>query len=236
MSKATRKNPAKRTPGAKASTSAATANSSKPTRSSRSKTSKPSKPAPKAAARAHSKNSSTTVTSPDWIDPLQPFHWRDDKPDGYPTDVQRKRAVDHICACLAQGGTELITIQYACVPRIASATLLDWRKEHPDWDAAIIDAFDAGGAVEMRKAQEIADGMLPLTYGKTTQKERAKHRADTKRDRLRIHVMFKRIEAVHRKYKPRTIMEGDDEHPLIPSKFEITPVRPANATDTPDDE
>jgi hypothetical protein len=93
-------------------------------------------------------------------------------------------------------------------------TLHAWRTKHPDWDAEIIDAFDAGGAIELRKVQAIADGIQPLTYGKTTKAQRAQHRADVKRDRMRMDAMFKRIEAVHRKYKPRTIMEGDEDHPL----------------------
>jgi hypothetical protein len=164
-------------------------------------------------------------SQPEWIDPLQPFQWRDPAK-AQSTAEERKVAIDHICRCLAQGGVELIAIQYSMVPRIPSMTLHHWREENDEWNAQISDAFDVGGAIDMMKAQRIADGIQPLTYGHTTKAQRAQARANERRDRLRVHVMFRRIEAIHRRYKPRTILEGDNEHPLIPSKFEITPVRP----------
>lgn len=117
------------------------------------------------------------------------------------------------------------------VPRIAKETLKDWRELHPEWNAEIDEAFDVGCALDIMRAQEIADGILPLTYGHTTAAQRAAFRQNERRDRLRIHNIWRRVEAINRRYKPRTIMEGDDDHPLIPSKFEITPVRPIERDD-----
>jgi hypothetical protein len=234
MSKATRKNPAKRTPGAKATSKGSTASSSKRMRSAPSKPSKPGKRKPKAASHDRSANSSTRVSSPkpdpDYVDPLKPFHWREPGLRKF-TDEERQRAVDHICRCLAQGGVELVTIRNTMVPKLPKQTLTEWREMHPEWDQAIDDAFDAGCALDVLKAQRIADGIQPLTYGHTTAAQRSQYRQDVKRDRLRIHVIFKRVEAINRRYKPRNIIEGDEDHPLVPSKFEITPVKPMHAAD-----
>jgi hypothetical protein len=238
MSKATRKNPAKPTRAAKATTSAPTANSSTATRSKPSKNTKKSKPSSKGASQGLSTSSSSPKSSKEANrnrypgyhvegNPLPPFKWRT-RLEGYPNDAERFVAITHICELLRVGGNELILIQDSMVPRIPSTTLQLWREKNPEWDAMISDAFDTGGAIEMRRAQAIADGQQPLTYGHTTKAERAQHRADVKRDRMRLDAMFRRIEAVHRRYKPRTILEGDEDHPVLPAKYMMQPVKPVH--------
>lgn len=157
-----------------------------------------------------------------YIDPRAPYPWRDTS-DGYPNDNERAEAIKHIVRCLSQGGVELCVILWHMVPRVSKASLFNWRKAHPEWDEEIEEAFETGCAMDVMKTQEISDGLLPITYGHTTKEERAKYRAEARRDRLRVNNIWKRVEAINRRYKPRTIMEGDEDHPLQPSVYQMMP-------------
>ena len=175
------------------------------------------------------KNPRTSSASPDsepeYIDPLKPFKWRDPRK-AISDFAEQKLAVEHICRCLAQGGVELQVIRYHMIPRISKETLAKWRASTPEWNEAIDEAFEVGCALDVMKAQSIADGIQPLTYGHTTAAQRARYRQDVRRDRLRINNIWKRVEAINRRYKPRQILEGDDDHPLTPSTYQIMPVAP----------
>lgn len=172
------------------------------------------------------------VSQDDWIDPTMPFRWRNPE-QLVAADFEKEEAIQHVCRCLSQGGVELQVILYHMVPRIPSRTFASWRSANLEWSQDVDEAFEVGCARDIMKAQAIADGIQPLTYGHTTRAERAKYRADAKRDRLRINNIWKRVEAINRRYKPRNIIEGDKDHPLIPSKYVITPVKPsADAEDT----
>ncbi len=166
---------------------------------------------------------------------LQPFRWRDPRK-LHSTEAERQVAVDHICKLLSRGGVELIWICYhVMVPVIPKPTLHEWREKHPEWNQAIEDAFEVGGASDMLEIKAIVDAVQPLQYGHTTFAQRAQHKADVRRDRLRAWQRMERVKALHRRYRDRHILEGDKDNPLIPSTFMIQPVRAKPMDERPAD-
>lgn len=121
------------------------------------------------------------------------------------------------------------------VPVIPKPTLHEWREKHPEWNQAIEDAFEVGGASDMLEIKAIVDAVQPLQYGHTTFAQRAQHKADVRRDRLRAWQRMERVKALHRRYRDRHILEGDKDNPLIPSTFMIQPVRAKTMDERPAD-
>lgn len=116
------------------------------------------------------------------------------------------------------------------VPRIPKQTLHEWRRKRPEWNQEIDDAWEVGCAEDQMTILRIGDGIQPLMYdGHTTRAQRAKYRADVKRDRLRIWAAQQRLQALNRRYSERHVLAGDMDAPLIPSKFVVTPVRSQHA-------
>lgn len=95
------------------------------------------------------------------------------------------------------------------------------------------DAWEVAGSMDQREIIAISDGMVPLKYGHTTAAQRAQHRANEKRDRLRIYARQKRLEAIHRRYSPRHVLANDPDNPLMPSTFVIQPVKAHHDDDDP---
>jgi hypothetical protein len=121
------------------------------------------------------------------------------------------------------------------VPVIPKPTLHEWREKNPEWNQAIEDAFEVGGASDMLEIKAIVDAVQPLQYGHTTFAQRAQHKADVRRDRLRAWQRMERVKALHRRYRDRQILEGDKDNPLIPSTFIIQPTRAKPMDERPAD-
>lgn len=197
-----------------------------------------SKPAKGSRASAISKKSSAKPSPPVTQTPAErfaPFVWRDPAK-AQSTDAEKAVAVEHICKLLAGGGIEMIWILFhVMVPRIAKRTFMDWREAHPDWNIMVDEAFEVGGAVDMMNAMKVAEGLEPKYYGYETYPQRQRRRENEKRDRLRYHALMKRVQLIHHRYRDGIVVAGDKDSPLIPSVFQITPVRARHDDDKPAD-
>jgi hypothetical protein len=136
------------------------------------------------------------------IDIEATFHWS-----------TREQAVAHLCACLAQGECTQQFLLSKMVPRLPKQTLHDWRKNDPDIDTRMDDAFELG-------CDRMAMDMIAIADDAHVD------RASIKRDRVRINTRERILSAWNTRYRAKTLIGNDPENPMSPVQMVILPVEP----------
>ena len=137
-----------------------------------------------------------------------PFRWGGDW----------EKAIAHICERLSLGGVPLSVIRSEMEPKITKDQLRGRRDSHPEWNAAIEDAFETGMDVLARECLDIADDTEELVFdGTTTAASREKYRKSIKAKRLRIHTRMQLLKTWdHSRYGDKRTLAGDPNNPLFP--------------------